>query len=69
MMNNNVKRCKQCGKILVGDTKAMICPKCLDNDKRDTVGVLTAVVLIGLTVKKYGKTGVELVKSISKLMK
>lgn len=33
MGNVSIKRCKQCGKILVKKSKLGICPKCADKDK------------------------------------
>ncbi len=67
-MSNTLKRCKQCGKILVGDSKMGLCPKCVDKDARGAVGIGASVVAIGLIVKKAWKPGMELAKGIAKII-
>ena len=68
MMNNAEKRCKQCGKILVSDSKIGLCPKCADKDARGAVEIGVGAIGIGLIVKKLWKPGVELVKGIAKVI-
>ena len=64
----HVKRCKQCGKILVGDSKIDICPKCADKDKKGVAELILAGLFIGGIAKKAWKPGVEALKGIAKIV-
>ena len=68
MMSEDVRRCKQCGKIIVGDSKLGICPKCADKDKRGAAGIGVALVGVGLAIKRFGKPAVNLIKDIAKVI-
>lgn len=68
-MSEAIKRCKQCGKIIVGDNKLGLCPMCADKDKKGAAGI--AMVAAGgfLAIKKYGKPAIELIKNVSRIIK
>lgn len=63
-MNNKERRCVQCGKIIVGNSKIKICPRCADEDKRGAAGVATFIVVAGVAISKYGKPVIKAVKNI-----
>lgn len=67
MANNDaVKRCKQCGKILVSDSKLGLCPKCADKDKRGAVEAIGGLALAGTIIKIAWKPVKGLIKAIIK---
>ena len=65
-MNNNdyVQRYKQCGKILVRESKLGICPKCADKDKRGIAGGAGALFLAAGAVKLAWKPVKGLLKVV-----
>ena len=54
-MANKVKKCKQCGKILIKESKFGLCPKCADQDKRTAAGIFIATPLVAGIIKKTWK--------------
>ncbi|SEM22772.1 hypothetical protein SAMN04487770_12946 [Butyrivibrio sp. ob235] len=60
------RRCIQCGKILVGDSKLELCPKCADNDMRGAVGTFGVLGICALGIKKFGKPVLQFVKALAK---
>ena len=64
--NDTVKRCKQCGKILISESKLGLCPKCADKDKRGTAGALVGLALAGTVIKGTWKPVKGLIKAITR---
>ncbi|WP_026507226.1 hypothetical protein [Butyrivibrio sp. MC2013] len=54
MENNKVVRCKQCGKILISESKMGLCPKCADKDLRSGAEVLGILGLGAIGIKNLG---------------
>ncbi len=68
-MSAEVKRCKQCGKIIVGDSTLGLCPKCADEDARTAAELGIGLVVVGGIAKKLWKPGIKLVKGIAKVIR
>ncbi len=67
-MNNGVKRCKQCNKIITNESKIGLCPKCADLDARRAAEVGVGALGVGLVLKKLWKPGMELAKGVAKIL-
>ena len=65
-MNDNERRCVQCGKIIVGDKKIKLCPRCADKDLRAAVTTVITATAIGGIVYKFRKPILNFVKSAVK---
>ena len=63
---DTMKRCKQCGKILVSESKLGLCPKCADKDKRGAAEFGGGVLLFAGIVKVAWKPVKGLIKAIVK---
>lgn len=61
-----VKRCKQCGKILVSESKLGLCPKCADKDKRGAAEAIGGLALAVTIIKIAWKPVKGLLKAIIK---
>ena len=67
-MSAEVKRCKQCGKIIVEESALGLCPKCADEDARTAAELGLVLVSVGLIAKRLWKPGVNLVNGIVKVI-
>ena len=63
------KRCVQCKKIIVGNSKLGLCPKCADKDARGAVAGFTALGIITLAAKKAWKPATQAIKGAFKIIK
>lgn len=54
--NDNVKRCKQCGKILITESKIGRCQRCVDKDKQGVFAIGSGSIVVGLIIKAGWKT-------------
>ena len=63
---DTVKRCKQCGKILVSESKLGLCPKCADKDKRGVVEAVGGLAIAATVIKVAWKPVKGLLKAIIK---
>ena len=57
---------KQCGKILVSESKLGLCPKCADKDKRVAAEAIGGLALAGRIIKIAWKPVKVLLKTIIK---
>lgn len=62
------KRCVQCNKIIVGNSKLGLCPKCADKDARGAVEGIAALSVIALVVKKAWKPATQAIKGVVKII-
>ena len=65
MSNKDVIRCKHCGKVIVGKSKAGLCEQCFSKDAK--VGGGIGFALAGLFIK-FRKPIVNVVKAAAKLI-
>ena len=63
------KRCVQCKKIIVGNSKLGFCPKCADKDARGAVEGIAALSVIALVAKKAWKPTTQAIKGVAKMIK
>ena len=64
--NDTVKRCKQCGKILVSESLLGLCPKCADKDKRGAAKVMAVFAIAAPIIKNNWKHVEGLIKAVIK---
>ncbi len=63
-MNNQVTRCKQCGKVIVGNAKLGLCDSCFSKDSGRAAEGAGILALVWVGVKKYGPKVLKLIKNI-----
>lgn len=62
------KRCIQCNKIIVGNSKLSLCPKCADKDARGAVVGITALGSIAFVAKIAWKPDIQAIKGVVKII-
>lgn len=62
------KRCVQCNKIIVRDSKLGLCPKCADKDARGAVEGFAALSLIVVVAKMAWKPAKQAIKGAVKII-
>ena len=68
MANNDaLKRCKQCGKILISESKLGLCPKCADKDIRGAAEAVGGLAIVSAIIKITWKPVKGLIKALIKL--
>lgn len=62
------KRCVQCNKIIVGDSKLGLCPKCADKDARGVAEGILVLSVMGFIAKKVWKPAKQAIKGAVKII-
>ena len=52
MSNHDVVRCKQCGKIIVGNSKMGLCEQCFSTDAKVSGGILAGLTALAIKFRK-----------------
>lgn len=65
-MNDQSTKCKQCGKVIVGNAKLGLCDSCFNKDAGIVVGGASILTSLGVGIKKHGP---KLASWIKKLLK
>ncbi len=65
-MSKDKKRCIQCGKLLIGESKMGLCPKCADKDARGAVEGAAGLAVIALILGKTVKPALKVAKTVTK---
>lgn len=66
---NTTAVCKQCGKILVGESKTGLCDGCLNKDAGIAAAGAVAVPVLVKLGKKYGPSLLKGIKAVYRLVK
>ena len=67
--NMEEKRCAQCGKIIVGDSKLGLCPKCADKDARGVAEAGVGLLVLAGIVKVAWKPTKAVIKAVANAVK